>query len=185
MTEINKIEEELPYKEIGDYPEYFSQGNIIKRFIDGIGYRYYWATESLRESDLSYRISSDSRTLLETLEHILDISGFILRIAQQKYSGEILEKEELDFQEIRNRTLNFLKKASQLLSEVNDNEMKSFDIKIQQGNSKFTLPFWNTLNGPISDAIYHTGQIVAFRRALKNPISPNVDIFTGKNNRTI
>ncbi len=134
---------------------------------------------------MSYRISTDSRTFLETLEHISDLSEFVLRIVQQQYSGEILEEKKLSFKEIRVKTLNELKKASQILSKVSDDEMKSFEIKIKQGDSKITLPFWNILNGPISDAIYHTGQIVTFRRALKNPINPNVDIFTGKNNRTI
>ena len=44
------------------------------------------------------------------------------------------------------------------------------------------FPFWNQLNGPIEDAVWHCGQIVAFRRASGNPISKKISVFTGKVN---
>ncbi|MBX2844442.1 MAG: hypothetical protein KTR26_21950 [Flammeovirgaceae bacterium] len=171
----------LPYQEIGEFPKTLSQGNIIKRFIDGLGYRYYWATESLTQSDLSFSISDESRSSFETLEHILDISGFILRISQGKYNATPTKKEKLNFDQIRSRTLNELKEASHLMAQITDEDFKSLEILIQQGENKFALPLWNLLNGPISDAIHHVGQIVSFRRGSGNPINPNVDIFTGKN----
>ena len=43
-----------------------------------------------------------------------------------------------------------------------------------------TFPFWNMINGPISDAIWHSGQVVANRRASGNPINPKVNVFIGK-----
>ena len=178
---MNTNEDELPYKEIKDCPEAFSHGNIIKRFIDGLGYRYYWATESLTEADVTYRISSDSRTMLETLEHISDLSGFILRIVQKEYNGKRQKKENVSLQAIRSNTLKQFKKASELISEVSDDEINSYDIKFQKDDAEFSMPFWNTFNGPIADAIYHTGQIVAYRRAAGNPICSNVNVLTGKN----
>ena len=45
---------------------------------------------------------------------------------------------------------------------------------------KVEFPFWNQLNGPIEDAVWHSGQIVAFRRASGNPISKKISVFTGK-----
>ncbi len=59
--------------------------------------------------------------------------------------------------------------------------MASYDIvfETQSGEKKF--PFWHTLNGPISDALYHTGQLVVFRRASGNPMNPKVSVFMGKN----
>jgi hypothetical protein len=42
-------------------------------------------------------------------------------------------------------------------------------------------PMWNVINGPVSDAIYHVGQIVAFRRAAGNPMHPGVSVFSGRN----
>ncbi|RMG65160.1 MAG: hypothetical protein D6722_16205, partial [Bacteroidetes bacterium] len=35
----------LPYRAIPDYPETFTPGTTVARFLDGLGYRYYWATE--------------------------------------------------------------------------------------------------------------------------------------------
>ena len=50
-------------------------------------------------------------------------------------------------------------------------------------DSKTTeFPFWNQLNGPIEDAVWHCGQIVVFRRASGNPISKKISVFTGKVN---
>ncbi|MFI1773324.1 DinB family protein [Thalassobellus citreus] len=171
----------LPYKDIGAYPTSLTQVNIIKRFIDGLGYRYYWATESLTKSDLNYRINIGSRSLLETLEHILDISGFILRVSQQKYNTTLVDKEKLEFNQIRSRTLNELKEASLLISQMTEEEIKSLEILIQQEDAKLSLPLWHVMNGPISDALYHVGQVVSFRRASGNPINPNTDTFTGNN----
>ena len=42
---------------------------------------------------------------------------------------------------------------------------------------KFDL--YNLFHGPISDALYHTGQIVVFRRASGNPIPKGVNHFMG------
>ena len=43
----------------------------------------------------------------------------------------------------------------------------------------FGLPFWNLLNGPITDCLAHTGQINAYRRMLGKP-SKQINYFTGQ-----
>ena len=43
-----------------------------------------------------------------------------------------------------------------------------------------TFAFWNQLNGPISDAIWHSGQVVMNRRASGNPLRKGVNVFLGK-----
>ena len=60
---------------------------------------------------------------------------------------------------------------------------KNFDnhnIIFLRDSKKVEYPFWNQLNGPIEDAVWHSGQIVAFRRASGNPISKKISVFTGK-----
>lgn len=45
--------------------------------------------------------------------------------------------------------------------------------------------YWATeglINGPITDAIYHTGQVVSFRRTSGNPIPKGVNVFLGVKN---
>ena len=169
----------LPFYEILDYPESYSQKAMVGRMIDGLGFRYYWATEGLTEKDLSYKLPNDSRSSYETLIHIYDLSKMILNTALNLP----VEREDIDgmkFKVIRENTLNNLKKASDIFKKTdNFQELKIIFI----GDSKKSeFPFWNQLNGPIQDAVWHCGQVVAFRRASGNPISKKISVFTGKVN---
>ena len=42
------------------------------------------------------------------------------------------------------------------------------------------VPFWNIINGPIADALWHCGQVVMLRRASGNPFNAKVNVFKGK-----
>ena len=61
------------------------------------------------------------------------------------------------------------------LDEYKDSDFES--NKIIFGDKKFDL--YNLFHGPISDSLYHIGQIVAFRRASGNPIPIGVNHFMG------
>ncbi|MEM1319615.1 MAG: hypothetical protein AAGG75_05125 [Bacteroidota bacterium] len=170
----------LPYHEIPEAPEAYTGGAVAARMIDGLGYRYYWGTEGLRPEDLAYKPSDDSRTSGETLEHLFNLSRTILNAAQKAPNIRPVEKEELSFAEQRKRTLENLYAASQLLRASQPEEVKDFEIIFQRGERRSSFPFWNVLNGPITDAIYHVGQIVSYRRASGNPLNPMVNVFIGK-----
>jgi hypothetical protein len=73
----NKDTSDLPYREIPAYPGSFTPGNTVARIVDGLGFRYYWATNGLREIDLAFKPSKDGRTTLETIMHIYDLSEMI------------------------------------------------------------------------------------------------------------
>ena len=53
-------------------------------------------------------------------------------------------------------------------------------VIFQRGNELYPYPVWNLLNGPLADAIYHTGQVVSFRRTSGNPLQKGVNVFIGK-----
>ncbi len=72
--------------------------------------------------------------------------------------------------------LNF-KKASEIFINVRDLNEHLVIFKSKSGT--FENPFWNQINGPIEDAIWHSGQIVVLRRASGNPIDPKVNVFKG------
>ena len=74
------------------------------------------------------------------------------------------------------------KRASELLKPSTDQDMESYKGIFKRGENQFEYPFWNMINGPISDALWHTGQVVLMRRAAGNPINPKVNVFTGKLN---
>ena len=76
-AQTDKKEIDLPFNEIGEYPADFSQANIISRMIEGLGYRYYWATKSLTENDLNYKSSEDARSTIQIIEHIYSLTMMI------------------------------------------------------------------------------------------------------------
>lgn len=178
QNETTEKMETLPYHQIPETPAEFTPENVAARMIDGLGYRYYWATEDLREEDLNYRPSEDSRTAGETLEHLYGLSKTIVNGSKNAPNIRSKNIVELTWEEKRKKTLENFKMASDILkgSDANLEEMK---IIFQRGDNKSEFPYWNMLNGPIADALWHAGQIVAFRRASGNPINPKVNVFRG------
>ena len=90
------------------------------------------------------------------------------------------EEEEMTWEEKRAKTLLNIKAASDELKGKSAEELNTLKIIFKRGEQESTFPLWNLLNGPIADAIYHCGQIVAFRRASGNPQDPGVSVFSGK-----
>ena len=167
------------FKDISEYPTEINNGNIISRMINGLGYRYYWATEKLKENDLIYRPSKDAYSTKETLVHIFTLSKTIYNTTLSKINERPDIDIPSDYKSIRNETLQFLEKASKNFSNLNSEELDQMKIKFNRGGTIKSFPIWNLLNGPIADAIYHTGQIVSFRRTTGNPIDSSVNVFMG------
>jgi len=178
---VKKPSNELPYQQIPEAPEEYSAANVAARTVDGLGYRYYWATEGLTEKDYAYKPSEDSRSAGHTLEHLYQLSQTVLNAVAKKPNIRPRVEENLTQAEMRTQTLRNLKMTSDILRNSKDEDLKDYNIVFQRGEKKSEYPFWNLLNGPMADAIYHTGQIVAYRRASGNPLNPNVNVFIGKN----
>jgi len=178
---INEQDTLLPYIEIPEYPATYTSGNVIGRMIDGLGYRYYWATDSLTEEDMAYTISEDSRSTKYTLDHLYGLSKFILSVIESDSSIRDKDAIEKEWREKRIQTLHNLKSASDIIKTMDEKAISELKIVFTRGENITEFPFWNTINGPITDAIYHVGQIVSFRRASGNPLNPNVSVFSGKN----
>ncbi len=170
-----------PYEDIGEYSENYSSGNVLARFIDGLGYRYHWASKGLTEEDLTYKPSEDGRNTFETLKHICGLSQTIVDAATNNPSIMPFEFSALNYEELRLKTLNNLAAASNALLNRTDRDVAQLKVVFKRGGNVSEFPFWNMMNGPISDAIYHTGQIVILRRASGNPIDPKVSVLMGKN----
>ena len=141
-------------------------------------FRYYWATEGLREEDLNYKASESSRTTMETLQHIYSLSRTAVN-AIKKVPNE-RKKEELTYEELRQATLLNIAEASKMLLESTPSDMENFKIIFKRGDSQTEYPFWNNINGPIADAIWHVGQVVSNRRASGNPFNGKASVFSGK-----
>ena len=161
-------EENLPYYEIPEAPESYTAGTVTARMVDGLGFRYYWATEGLTEKDLAQKASESGRTSDETIEHIYGLSKFIRNSVLEGNKDE--NKATLSFEDIRKQTLLNFKVVSDALRHTDE----PFQL------DETEVPFWNIINGPIADALWHCGQIVMLRRASGNPFNSNVSVFAGK-----
>jgi hypothetical protein len=176
----NTPSDTLPYYEIPAYPAKYTPETVVARMIDGLGFRFYWATEGLRPVDLAFKPSAEARTCEETIDHILGLSTIIINSIRQEVntrSGE--ETSSLSFEAKRKKTLENLKMASDILKTVKD-ELEKFKIVFKNGDKTTEFPFWNQINGPISDALWHVGQVVSFRRASGNPFNSKASVFSGK-----
>lgn len=168
----------LPFYEIPEVPVMYNAATVTARMVDGLGFRYYWATKGLRPEDMAYEPGNDGQSCSSVLEHILGLSRFILRTVKNEVHDSSREYPELTWEEQRKETLNNLKEVSDMLRETGD--VSGLPIIFKRGEQTSEMPFWNLLNGPIADAIYHTGQIVSYRRTTGNPTNPNVSVLRGK-----
>jgi len=176
---MSKIE--LPFAEISNDLESFQPGNMIARMIDGLGYRYYWATEGLVQSDLDFRPCTTAKTTIETLQHIYSLSETVFLVSEKKPNIRPYEKIDLSFDHLRSDTLKNLQKARLNFLNVGVDDIGEFKVDFIFPDKEISYPFWNFLNGQLMDAIYHVGQVVLMRRASGNPIDSSVRVFLCKN----
>jgi len=171
-------EDKLPYYQIPEYPELYTAGTVAARMVDGLGHRYYWATQGLRDEDLAFRPNEDARATSETIDHIYGLSRVIINATLKKPNIRGVEEAEMSFAEKRKKTLYNIKTAADILR--NSPDLNDFKIVFQRDNGSSEFPFWNNINGPIADALWHCGQVVLLRRSSGNPFNSNVSVFQGK-----
>lgn len=171
---------ELPYTEIPAYPQQYTAATVAARMVNALGFRYYWATEGLRTEDISFSPNNDARTTKETLTHILDLTQVLLNSVSEIVNDNSSKLPELSFEEMRRQTLENIKATSEKLLKSRDKDLNKFSMIFKRGTNKREFPFWNALNGPLADALWHTGQVVSFRRSSGNPLNPKVNVLTGK-----
>lgn len=172
----------MNYSHINEAPKSYSSGNIISRFIDGLAFRYYWATEGLREEDLLFSPSEDAMSCRQTLEHMVWLSVMIKNAIMDKKCDRAINQDfiEMTFSDLRTIFLANLELASVLARTKAESDLEELRVIIQSKDKEYFFPLWNMMNGPIADALYHTGQIVSFRRSSGNPLPKGVNHLIGK-----
>ena len=179
---LQTMAQDYPFSSIPPATKNFSASNSICRMIQGLGFRYHWATEGLRAEDLEYRPSDEAQSTLGTIQHIYSLSITILNAAKNKVSEgpRPIPPDRLD--ELRTATLDYLQESAELFLNFNEDELYELNIIFERGGKQSKFPLWNFINGPISDALYNTGQAVRFSRTSGNPISKGVNVFLGVKN---
>ena len=89
-----------------------------------------------------------------------------------------VKRNESTHSEVK-ETLENLQVATQILRRMQKEELKELKIRFLREGQTTEFAIWNLINGPISDAIYHAGQVVSFRRTAGNPIPKGVNVFLG------
>lgn len=159
--------------EIGPAPTKLTGTNVLARIVDGLAFRYYWATNGLRPEDVDFRPGPDSMSTVELQQHILHL---VLMIKQTVLDADARERFESDDPAaLRERTLENLRLVRERLVELTDDAIVDHRV-LKRDGSRF--PVWNIMNGPLSDALTHVGQINAWRRLNGNP-TPAINVFAG------
>lgn len=146
----------IPYESVDTYPEHTSGTAIITRMLDGLGYRFRYATEGLTPADYRYSPGKGCKTIGEIVKHVWGLVHWVYK--------SIHHKEAVcpdDSEEQRKHTLALVTILRTDFTETAEADLE----KLKIGN----YPFWHMVNGPISDALTHTGQINTLRRLAGNP----------------
>ena len=170
--------EGLPFDSIPAAPATYDANAMLARIVDGLGFRYRHATEDLRPEDLAYEPGNGGQSCRAVLEHLHGLSGVIYNSFAGQPNPRPRPAAPDRWEDLRAATLHNLKKASDLLHTAQGSP-QDYDIIFQRGEKTSRFPVWNLINGPLTDAIYHVGQIVSYRRTAGNPVNPGINVFMG------
>ena len=162
------------YKELPAPPESVSASTVLQRLIDALGFRYRVATEALNSEDIAYRPVPSSMSIEEVNMHIFHLVRLSNKSIQIESDG--IYKTET-FADTRASILSILQGLSDHLSQLSDEDLKTKTVYLKRMDQSFS--FWYLINGYISDALTHVGQINTWRRMSGNPV-PRISPFTGQ-----
>jgi uncharacterized damage-inducible protein DinB len=163
--------DELPYTRLPDAPTTITGRSVMVRLVDGLGFRYRWATEGLADIDPEFRPGDGSMSLTELLTHVAELADWLLL----KLGGASSRSDSRGIEPLRRDTLDSLIATRKRLLELGDEELLAIRVKSRNGIGSF----WNLINGPLADTLTHVGQINAWRRLAGHP-TPPADVFLGQ-----
>ena len=167
--------QELPFEDISKTPIELTATNTLLRLVEGLAFRYRWATENLSEENIKFKPHPTSMNIEEVNAHIFDLVNSTFTV----FGGEKQNKDSLNsFQQIRKKSLFILQDLSERLKEMSDEDFSEIEK-----NTSRKLPFWYWINGPLADALTHVGQITSWRRIAGNPQLKGVNVFIGTSDK--
>ena len=167
--------QELPFEDISKTPNDLTDTNTLLRMVEGLAFRYRWATENLSEENIKFKPHPTSMSIEEVNAHIFDLVDSTNRV----FGGEKQNKDSLNsFHKLRIKSLNILADLSERLKEMSDEDLSEIEK-----NTSRKLPFWYWINGPLADALTHVGQITSWRRIAGNPQLKGINVFIGTSDK--
>ena len=162
-----------PYTNLPAPPDKVYAATVLQRLIDALGFRYRVATEALKADDIAYRPVPSSMNIEEVNMHIFHLVRLSSKSILIESEGTY---ETRTFAETRASILSILQELSGYLAQLSDEELRTKTVYLKRMDQSF--PFWYLINGYISDALTHVGQINSWRRMSGNPV-PKISPFTG------
>jgi hypothetical protein len=150
------MDETIPFISVDTYPQQITASSIIVRLLDGLGYRFRYATESLKEKDYNYNPGEGCNTIAFLIDHIWGLVNWVYL----SVTGEKETKPQTTTDQ-RVHILVLISELKTLFEGMEDSDLQKIKI--------YDFPFWHIINGPLSDALTHTGQINLLRRLAGNP----------------
>ena len=106
--------QELPFEDISKTPVELTATNTLLRMVEGLAFRYRWATENLSEENIKFKPHPTSMSIEEVNSHIFDLIESTFRVLE----GKKKNKPYLNsFQKIRKSSLLVLKDLTNKLKK--------------------------------------------------------------------
>lgn len=166
--------DDFPYTRIPDPPGAVSSGAVLSRLVDGIGFRFRWATEGLLEGDLPFRPAPDCMSLGELLGHVHGLLRWVGESVGLRASLPCMERTQ--GMAARQAVLSLAQALAARFAALADQELAAVVVRTSRGDSH---PVWNLVNGPLADSLTHVGQIASWRRIAGKPVQ-KADVFRGR-----
>lgn len=153
------------FRSVRKYPERQDTNGVVMRLIDGLGYRFYWATEGLTQGDYDFSPGGGCQTIGEIMGHVWELANWVHMNMLGSDEEAVKPESPVDR---RGRAFELLLAIRNHIETIDEDAL--FAVQVQGA------PFWHVINGPLSDALTHVGQIASFRRANGNPV-PKHSVF--------
>ena len=163
--------DELPFERLDDGGSRVDACSVMARLVDGVGFRFRWATEGLPDDLADWRASPESMSFAEVIAHVHRLAAWTRSILANETMPPAPEGPPSS---VRAATLDELARLRDVLTDTCDGDLA--DVRVER---KDDAPFWNLINGPLADALTHVGQINAWRRQAGHP-TPSADVFFGR-----
>ena len=116
-----------------------------------------WATEGLTEDDYRYTPAEQSNSLAWVVAHIWGLMNWV----QEHMLGSQDSLPSTAMAQ-RDQALELILRLREHVAAMSEQQLA--EVRIEG------LPFWHMINGPLSDALTHIGQIASFRRLNGNVV---------------
>jgi hypothetical protein len=156
---------DMPFRTVDRYPSSLDAQAVLARLIDGLGFRFYWATEGLTEQDYGFSPGQGCMSIGELIGHIWGLANWVCLSTCGQEEGRPQEVAQQ-----RTHALALFHKLRNYVAAVPTDELKEVTID--------GWPVWHVINGPLADALTHVGQINSFRRLAGNPTPRGYSVFT-------